>query len=503
MDTASHDRNHTSRTSHCCGTLGRRQFLTRLGALGGAGLALNLGLFRWSTHQVLAAPKLPGAEGPKPRIRIGFSRPDMEQYWMGWPGAAYDIEASQKRYIEVLEKAAAKQGVELDIEHAPLADSATVDQFIEETQARQADGALLTVMALHPDGWSPIRHFLEHRDELPTVVYSPQGTQFTPVLGEFRQTPRFFLGATADVEWLADALRLLSSQWKMAHTRIAVIAGDAEQEQPLEPIGTVLHHMPLAWFAEAYDATADSEEAKAIARIYTEKAKGILEPTDEEIVEAARTYVANRQIMEETGCHAVTMDCLGLVGSRRTPPPCMAYMQLLDEGTCGCCEADWPAGLSLLLSSYLCDRPAFLHNPTPNTVRNTYGGAHCTAPSLMDGFDADPEEFILRSHHESDWGVAPQVLFREGQPATVMKFISPDTYMIATGTILHNIDTQPDDGVGGCRTAFEMRMDDVKDVRDIRGHHNVLIYGDHLHAYRAWAKLTGVTIEHITGGSLV
>ncbi|MDW7760439.1 MAG: hypothetical protein SCM96_07360 [Acidobacteriota bacterium] len=71
--------------------------------------------------------------------------------------------------------------------------------------------------------------------------------------------------------------------------------------------------------------------------------------------------------------------------------------------------------------------------------------------------------------------------------------------MDAAGAILHNVDTRPDDGVGGCRTSFVMAMDDVKDVREIRGHHKVLTYGRHLHAVKAWAGLSGVGLEHITG----
>lgn len=83
-----------------------------------------------------------------------------------------------------------------------------------------------------------------------------------------------------------------------------------------------------------------------------------------------------------------------------------------------------------------------------------------------------------------------------------MKFLNPGTLYAATGTILNNVDTQPRDGVGGCRTGFGMAMDDVHDVRDIRGHHNVLIYGKYLPELRAWGQLAGIKTEHITGGAL-
>ncbi|HEX72639.1 MAG TPA: hypothetical protein ENN65_04945 [Candidatus Hydrogenedentes bacterium] len=355
------------------------------------------------------------------------------------------------------------------------------------------------VMGLHPDGWHQVNRFLELRGELPTIVYAPQGTQFTPVLQPYRTMKRMFVGATQDVEWLGTALHMLHTVRRMADTRIAVIRGTEESEQVLEPLGTTLHHIPLERFAEAYDATANTDAARGIADVYRKQAKGIVEPSGDDILEAARTYVANRRVMEASGCHAVTMDCLGLVAQRRTPPPCMAYMQLLNEGTCGACESDVTATLSLLLSSYLLNRPAFLHNPSPNTVRNTYMGAHCTAPTKMDGFDAADSEYVLRSHHESDIGVAPQVLLREGQGVTMMKFIHPGELMACTGTLLRNIETRPDDGVGGCRTAFEMAVDDVADSRDIRGHHNVLLYGKHMPMLKAYCQLSGLDISRIDG----
>jgi len=42
-------------------------------------------------------------------------------------------------------------------------------------------------------------------------------------------------------------------------------------------------------------------------------------------------------------------------------------------------------------------------------------------------------------------------------------------------------------------------MDDVEDVRDIRAHHKILTYGNHLHTVRAWASLAGVELEDVTG----
>ncbi len=485
----------------CCSSMGRRDFLAGMGALGGSALALRLGLFDAAVANAMGAPPRAGAANPA-RLHAGFTRQPVDEYWMGWPGAAYDIPASQQRYTDILGQAADKLGVSMDVEGDALVDDATVDAFAARVKDANSDGVILTVMGLHPDGWSQVSRFLEQRGDIPVIVYAPQGTQFTPVLQPYRDMPGVFVGATQDVEWLATATNMLAAIHRMAHTRIAVIHGEEESEDVLDPLGATLQRIPLEAFALLYDATENSADAREIAAAYQQQAKGIVEPNETDILEAARTYVANRQIMEQYNCHAVTMDCLGLVASRRCPPPCMAYMQLLNEGTCGACEADVTGTLSLLLSSYLLQRPAFLHNPSPNTVNNTYMGAHCTAPTKMDGFDAPDSEYILRSHHESDVGVAPQVLLREGQGVTMMKFIHAGELMACTGNIIHNIETTPHDGVGGCRTAFEMSVDDVRNTLDIRGHHNVLVYGKHLPMLKAYCQLSKIDISRIDGAEV-
>lgn len=235
--------------------LGRRGFLSRVGTAGGAALAMQMGLFNWSARQVMAAPMIPGNGDLKPRILVGFSRPDRDKYWMGWPGAAYDIAASQARYTEILTAAAKRLNVDMAIEHEPLTDAEAVDAFMAAKGAKDAAGALLTVMSLN-EGWPAVDHFLEERDEgLPTIVFAPQGVQFTPWLDRRRDIPNCFVGSTYDIEWLDAAMQTLKARWQMQQTRFAVIRGDEEREEKLEPVGTVLHHMPLRWFVDAYRAT--------------------------------------------------------------------------------------------------------------------------------------------------------------------------------------------------------------------------------------------------------
>jgi len=148
-----------------------------------------------------------------------------------------------------------------------------------------------------------------------------------------------------------------------------------------------------------------------------------------------------------------------------------------------------------MLTARLCERPGFMQDPVPNTVNNTFMGAHCTCPTRLDGFDKPHEPLILRSHSESSIGVSPQVLWRIGQKATVMKFEGGGkTMLIGTGKVVSNIDTPPS---GGCRTSVELAMDDIPDCRDVKGFHQLFLYGDHSVILKGYCQLAGIQAVHI------
>jgi len=485
----------------------RRSFLTGLGSLGGAAIATHLGLFQWCTSKVLGAPALPGQRGAKPRIQVGFCQAGPgDLLETGWSGKAYDNDASQATYTRTLQEAADRLGIDLKVQSSRLRNHETADAFLQEALTRQSDGVVLVNMDGHVYGIQAVHRILDQRGDrpLPILAFVPHGTLHSNpgVYQRFREAPHCFVAASANIDWLGTGLRLLKARWQMAQTRLAVVTGTADERKRLAPLGTVLQYTPIQKYVAAYDASEESDEVREIARLYHGQASGMVEPSREDLIQAARAYVASRRLLDETGCHGITMDCFPHVAKRRQPyifPPCLAFMQLLDEGTTGGCEADVFPALTELLSSYLLGRPGFLHNPIYDTTRNLYAGAHCKAPSRMAGFDVPPDPYVIRSHHEADYGAVPQVLFKENQPATLWRFLSPDTIMLATGSILRNIDNHPADGVGGCRCAFEMALDDVQDVRDVRGHHKILTYGNHRHTIAAWGQLSGVTVEPITG----
>lgn len=479
-------------TNSCCSCMmSRRGFLAAAGAMAAAA---QTNLFDFTSSLFAAGPK----STEKSRVRIVFIRPNIDKYWMGWPGAAYDIKARQKEYTKILTDAVKKLNISLQITNEPLHTDELVSQFLKEVKENPPDGIIVVSMCLHHSGfnsWAKTNNIARNRGDIPTIVFSPMGTSFTGDLQATRNIPGVFVAATQDLDWLAFGLKMFNTIHEMKNTRLCIIAGNKTYDRKLDVIGTTLHYIPRNRFPEEFNKAETTDEMREIANYYRKGSEKIVEPNKQDILNSAKNYVVAKKIMAAENCQGISMDCLGLIGGRQIPcPPCMAWLQLNNEGSVGCCEADWNAAISLRLTSLLFDRPGFMQDPAPNTVNNTLMGAHCSCPTKLDGFDSSPEPLILRNHSESELGVSPQVLWRIGQKVTVMEFNGPGQIILGTGSVLRNIDTPP---AGGCRTSVEIEMDDMADTLDTKGFHQLFIYGDLELPLKAYCQLAGIKVEHI------
>ena len=477
----------------CCGCLSaqvsRRGFLAAAGA---SAAALQMGLLESSSTLVAAEPK----PKSKPRVRLVFIRPkDQAKYWMSWPGNDYNADERQANFTKMLTKIAQELGIQLEVDSAALEDADTVDAALARMKQSPPDGIL--VIQMHLSYWrTATDRFLENRGDIPTIVFSRLGTSFTGHLQTARKLAKVYAAATDGLDWLRYGMRMFKTIADMKSSRLCIITDDKTYDRKLDVIGTTLHYIPLdRWVAE-FNNTETTDEMRALADYYTKQAKEIREPKPEDILNAAKNYFVAKRIMAHEGCDGISLNCLDLVRHHRIPcPPCIAWSKLNDEGSVGACERDWNAAISMRLISLLFERPGFMQDPAPNTVNNTLMGAHCTSATKLDGFNAEPEPFILRNHHESETGVAPQVLWRVGQEATVMEFDGPDKIIVGTGRVTRNFDTPPE---GGCRTSVELAMDNVSDTMDIKGFHQLFIYGKLDHELRAYGKLAGIEVLPIT-----
>ena len=267
---------HASRHAcTCCPAVRRRDFLsaTGLAALGATSMAAPFGV---------EASETPTPPSGKPRIRAAFVGQAVERYFMGWPGAAYDIKARQAEYTEVLNQAAKRLDVELDLSPDPIADPDAISALAAECTKQPPDGVLLLSLCLNTS-WTKIIPFIKQRPaDLPTIVYSPMGTSF---LNQVQQAckeaegTRTFIASTPSVEWLAFALQMLNTYCQMKRTRICVVQTKDPRDIHLDNVGVTLHHIHYNRFSEEYAKVETDDEVRAMADSYARTAEETIEPS--------------------------------------------------------------------------------------------------------------------------------------------------------------------------------------------------------------------------------
>ena len=492
----------------CCG-VSRREFMAA-GAASAAALHAALATGVSSAEESTS----PG----KPLVQVAFARPDVKKYSGSWPGATYDITARAADYTKVMADAAEKFGMKLDVHPTPLANDAAAKAFAAKVEKAKPCGVIVILQQLH---YAETLHqrCLDRLPDIPTIVFSPTGTSFhvvLPFMKDFSQQRKMYFASTYDYNWLAFGMRMLSTIWQMEQTRICVVPRLSDvvakpKDIVLDTIGTTLHYISRSRVSEEYAKIKETDAVRALAASWEKDAQKVVEPTKQDIVNAAKTYVLCRRLMEQEGCQGIAgWDCLRLAGGK-IALPCMAFLQLNGEGAPAACMADWPGVISLRLSYLLLGRPGFMNNMCSSSVNNTLIGAHCTSPIRLAGPDQPAVPYILRNHAESGTSVAAQVLWPVGEKITIMKFPHPrdqredhmpspngalaNRLRIGSGRVVCNIDTPPS---GGCRTLVEVAVDGVEDIVKVKMlHHMLYVLGDHTPKFKAYCKLAGIQVESL------
>ena len=177
-----------------------------------------------------------------------------------------------------------------------------------------------------------------------------------------------------------------------------LIASDIDREAVEKSYGVRFEDIALQEVEEAFAATpTDAEEIGAICHRMERFLTG--GRTREDLIEAARMYLALRGLCAEHALQAFTLKCFGILNSCRTTA-CLALALLNDEGIVAGCEGDIPSLLTMLYVKYVYGQPAFMANPSSSNRKEcTIDFAHCTIPTAM------VHGYRLPSHFESQSGI--------------------------------------------------------------------------------------------------
>jgi len=471
--------------------ISRRRFLRTVG-LTAASVPLT---YTWLTEGLSLAETTGEKEGTA-TVRGAFVYPPSESLrkagYYSWPGSTFDAEKRQQQYMERLRMIERDLGMRISMDTTPLDTEADATRFINDVQASKPDGLLL--IPFKKGHWPHVVRIVEET-KIPAVVLATLGILLVDHINQLHRTPGVYLINSLDnLDAVAYGMRMIRTARRMKDSRIANIVTGKPGETTVPHLGTRVKVVPHARFVDQFNSCAATDAVKKLAREYLHNAQNVVEPSEADILDAARTYFVLKQIIADENADAMMMDCLpGLAKPRKHPPPCMGFMTLRDEGIPAGCQADLNATLTMMLVQQLFDKPGFQQNASMDTEKNHYFGAHCTSPSKMNGVDGPAEPYVLRSHAEAGWGCVPRVLFTPGQEVTMALYLSGKSpqMIVYSGEI---VCCPPIPPTGGCRTNIEMTINEVDDVCDVKGMHQAIFYGNRAEDLRKFCQLYDIKV---------
>ena len=266
-----------------------------------------------------------------------------------------------------------------------------------------------------------------------------------------------------------------------------LIVGRGHEGQEQDFLGAKGRYVGFEELAALYEQ-ADPEKAAEWAERWTKEAEALPDgdyiepgqPTPEAIRKAGRLYLAILKLFEKYSTDSVTMNCLGGFSAGKLPAyPCLGFMQILNDGGQGVCEAMPDDTLSMLMARILTGRPGYVSDPALDTSKNQVVYAHCVGTTRVFGPKGEANAYRIRTLHNRD----PRGACAESRmPAGYMT----TSFRINAGRkelVVHQAKALgPLDSEKGCRTKLigEVCGDIGKmfDLWDRFGWHRVTVYGD-------------------------
>jgi len=203
----------------------------------------------------------------------------------------------------------------------------------------------------------------------------------------------------------------------------------------------------------------------------TNNSQEIVEPTNKDIMNNIKVYLAMKKLVEKYDLDAVTLRCFDLVLDLGTTG-CFALSRLNDEGIIAGCEGDMVSTIGMLLVYKKTGRIPWMANPSRLDIKNnSILIAHCTVPRTI------VKDYTIRSHFESGIGVGIQGTFQEGD-VTIFRIggNNLDKIWLVNGEI---VSTSREEDL--CRTQIEVKLNSEYNVADLLnnplGNHLIIVPG--------------------------
>lgn len=345
----------------------------------------------------------------------------------------------------------------------------------------------------------PIRFFVRLGDfGLPLVLY---GGDYTIAPRRLEATGywksrglRVYIALKRDD--LKDQFGLLAAKHRIEHTRALlvgsqysspyVVTSSPDLKEALQALGVEIRSCESARLREYYEG-AEVNQAFSLVKEWKGEAERIMEPTDQDLMKSARSYLALKCLLQEHGAEAVAIDCLPY-NEEIQGTPCLALLQLNDEGIPAACEGDLTALMTMIFMERLANRPGFMGNIIrANPDESFVEINHCVFPLRMEGYDGRKKPYLLRDYHGRGMGACAASEPEIGIPVTISRFDNHFSEMVFLKGKLVGY------GEDYCRTNLRVKVPDARAfIRQARGNHHILTYGDHTEKIKGLCEEFGI-----------
>jgi len=258
----------------------------------------------------------------------------------------------------------------------------------------------------------------------------------------------------------------------------------------------------------------DEGEAEKIADVWINEAKDVKGTTRDEIIKAAKLYLAQKRLIEKYNCNMISMNSWGLrlgwgvlrgESKTNTMPP-LAEMELTKEGIITSCEGLIECLLTQAMFYYISGRPSFIGDTLGmDPINNVVIFGHCYAPINPHGNDRVP--YIIRDHYIYE--LHPEIV-KTPDPAIKVEFPLNETVTVAKVSLVEKmievftgetIDPKRlyrnfDNLMCRSKIAIKTNVEALLKNYDAEtfGIHRVVVYGDYRQQIKDLATLVGYTV---------
>ena len=258
-------------------------------------------------------------------------------------------------------------------------------------------------------------------------------------------------------------------------------------------LGVRVRHIETNEFYRWFDRISEKEAKEEL-----EKWQGdfdqVLEPDEQELLNATRVYLALRSLCEREDANGVAVNC-GRLTEERPIVPCLAFARLIDEGVMCACEGDITAMLSSLMLHAVSGQPVLMGNfgYRPGAFGAEMGEVtieHDVIPLSMASTG-----FTIRDYHGRKFGVTGYADVKADQPMTLLNLDSS----LERASVIEGMVKGSEDGIH-CRVIIHMDVDgDIQRVPEIivGSQHVSMTFGRWLGALQEVGDLLGFEVRHL------